>query len=367
MFEIVNEKTLSEYERFIETHPKGHFLQSSRWAKVKSAWKWVAIVVRNEGGAIKGAVSVLIRKVPALPYTLMYAGRGPVCDPHDRDTISALTDGMRALAKKHKAYAVKLDPDITSDNGEFIAIMEALGYKRHFGSKNFEGVQPNYVFRLNIAGKTEEELLSACHSKTRYNLRLAERKGVTVRLCGKEMLPDFSAIMDETGARDGFIVRGKDYFADILDSLGEGARLYMAFYEDKPVAGTLAIHFGNKVWYLYGASSNTYRNVMPNYMLQWDMIRWALETKCDIYDFRGVSGDISPENPLYGLYNFKKGFGGDFTEFCGEFEMVFNPSADFIINKVLASARNVRRKIVVGRNRKKLQNQPAAAADENAQ
>ena len=100
----------------------------------------------------------------------------------------------------------------------------------------------------------------------------------------------------------------------------------MAFYEDKPVAGTLAIHYGDKVWYLYGASANEYRNVMPNYLLQWEMIRWAIETGCTLYDFRGVSGDLSEDNPLYGLYRFKKGFNGDLCEFCGDLELRLRPA-----------------------------------------
>lgn len=352
MFEIINNETLPEFEAFIERHPKGHFLQTRAWGRVKSAWKWQAIAVRGDDGAICGAMSVLIRKMPVVPYTLMYSGRGPVCDSHDKKTLAALTEGLRHLAKVHKAYAVKLDPDIKSDDAEFIKIMDELGYTRHFGSKNFEGVQPNYVFRLDVKDKTEEEILAAFHSKTRYNLRLSARKGVTVELCGKEMLPDFSRIMDETGTRDGFIVRPMSYFASIMDELGENARLYMAFWEGKPIAGTLAIKYGNKVWYLYGASSNQYRNVMPNYQLQWEMIRWSLETKCDIYDFRGVSGDLTPENPLYGLYLFKKGFSGELTEFCGEFEMVFKPMVDFVFSKGLPWARNLRRNVIVGRKRK---------------
>ena len=124
MFEIINDKTLPEFEAFIEASPKGHFLQSSRWGKVKSAWKWQAVAVRDENGKIKGAMSVLIRKMPMVPYTLMYSGRGPVCDPHDEETIAALTEGLRSIAKANRAYAVKLDPDIKSDDSEFISTLD---------------------------------------------------------------------------------------------------------------------------------------------------------------------------------------------------------------------------------------------------
>ncbi len=351
MFEFITKENLSQYESFVATHPKGHFLQSHTWAAVKDSWLWQAIIVRDAEGTIKGAMSVLIRKIPATPYSLMYSARGPVCDVHDTQTLKELTEGAAALAKKHKAYALKLDPDVLSEDTAFVNIMKDLGFEHRPGDKNFDGVQPCYVFRLDIKGKTEDELLAAFHQKTRYNLRLSVRKNVTVKLCGKEMLSDFTSIMEETGARDGFITRPQGYFETMLDAFGENARLYMAFWEDKPIAGTLAIRYGNKVWYLYGASSNAHRNVMPNYQLQWEMIKWALESGCEIYDFRGVSGDLSPENPLYGLYLFKKGFSGDFCEFCGEFEMVYNRFADVAINKLLPVARSVRRKLLVKRKK----------------
>ena len=113
------------------------------------------------------------------------------------------------------------------------------------------------------------------------------------------------------------------------------------------MAGTLAIHYGNKVWYLYGASANQYRNVMPNYQLQWEMIRWALECGCDIYDFRGVSGDLSPENPLYGLYLFKKGFSGELCEFCGQLEMIYNRPIELLVERGMDAFRRLRRKLVL--------------------
>jgi superfamily II DNA or RNA helicase len=87
-----------------------------------------------------------------------------------------------------------------------------------------------------------------------------------------------------------------------------------------------AILYGDKVWYLYGASSNEHRNLMPNYLLQWNMMQWAIENNCRVYDFRGVSGDISEDNPHYGLYRFKKGFNGEFTEFIGEMSIVYRPA-----------------------------------------
>ena len=102
-------------------------------------------------------------------------------------------------------------------------------------------------------------------------------------------------------------------------------KLLMAFHEDKPISGIIDIIYGNKIWYLYGASSNEHRNLMPNYLLQWEMIKYAIENKKDIYDFRGVSGVVDETHPQYGLYRFKKGFSAEFTEFIGEIYLDFNP------------------------------------------
>lgn len=366
MFEIVTKETLPQFEAFVEHHPKGHFLQSHLWAPVKPDWTWEGLLSRSADGSVRGAMSVLIRKMPGVPYKLMYAARGPVCDLNDREALRDLTQGAAVLAKKHRAYALRIDPDVPSSDTDFIESMKALGYAHHPGDKDFNGIQPCYVFRLDVKSKTEEELLAAFHSKTRYNLRLSARKGVTVRRCGKELLPDFTRIMKQTGDRDGFITRPQSYFETMMDALGDKARLYMAFWEDEPIAGTLAVQYGNKVWYLYGASSNRHRNVMPNYQLQWEMIRWSSETGCDIYDFRGVSGDLSPDNPLYGLYLFKKGFGGDLVEFCGEFEMIYNKAADLFINKALGTARTLRRRVKQLKNRDQEQKHKAAVSARGA-
>ena len=354
MYEFITEKTLPEYEAFVQSHPKGNFAQSYLWGKQKPMWQWDAIAVRGADGAIRGSLAVMTRKVPGIGRTLMYGCRGPVCDLDDRETFSQLLDGAKVLAKKYKSYVIKIDPDVPSSNTAFSSMLQSFGFRAKEGGKNFEAIQPRYVFRLNVEGKTEEELLANFHQKWRYNIRLAERKGVTVRVCGKEMVPAFSDLMLTTGVRDGFVTRKPEYFAAMLDNLGEHARLYMAFDpNDTPIAGTLAIHYGDKVWYLYGASSNEHRNLMPNYLLQWRMIQWAVETNCRIYDFRGVSGDVSEDNPLYGLFRFKQGFGGDFTEFVGEMDLVLSPVIYWAVEHGTSVFKELRKQVYLIRNRGK--------------
>ena len=161
MFEIVTQETLPLFEAFIEGHPKGHFLQSKQWAPVKPDWTWEGILSRDEEGNVRGAMSVLIRKMPGVPYKLMYAARGPVCDLDDRDAMKDLTNGAAVLAKKNNAYALRIDPDVPSDQTGFIEVMKSLGYTHHPGDKDFNGIQPCYVFRLDVKDKTEEDLLAA--------------------------------------------------------------------------------------------------------------------------------------------------------------------------------------------------------------
>ena len=353
MTELIQESTLAEYEAFVQSHPKGHFAQSSLWAKQKPAWKWRAIVSRGADGRIRGSIAFLIRTMPYIHKTMLYACRGPVCDLDDRETFGELVAAARELAKEYKAYVIKIDPDVPVENEDFRRMLVDFGFRTRHGGKNFEAIQPKFVFRLWLNGRTEDELMASFHQKWRYNIRLAVKKGVEVRVCGKEMVPDFARIMLTTGVRDGFVTRPPEYFANMLDNLGEHARLYMAFHEGQPIAGTLAIHYGDKVWYLYGASSNEHRNLMPNYLLQWSMIQWAVETGCSVYDFRGVSGDISEDNPLYGLYKFKKGFGGDFTEFVGEYDLVLKRTAWLIAEKGSVLYKNLNAKLYLLKNRKK--------------
>lgn len=343
------EENLREYDEFIQSCEKCNFSQSKMWANLKDNWKNEIVVSRDENGKINGGMSILIRKVPLFKNTLMYAPRGPVCDIHDKKVLYELFDSTKELAKKYKAYVLKIDPDIKIDDEEFKSIVKEYGFKIQKPTKNFEGIQPRFVFRLDVENKTEDEIFAAFHNKTRYNVRVALKNNVTVTIGNRDDLKRFHEIMVETGARDEFVIRNLAYFEKMYDMMAptDNLRLYLAHFEGNIVAGTIAIKYGDKVWYLYGASSNSSRNVMPNYLLQWEMIKWAIEEKCRIYDFRGVSGDLSEDNPLYGLYRFKKGFSGEFTEFIGDIDLVYSPIMKFAIDKGERIYRNLRRKVML--------------------
>lgn len=315
-----------KYKEFLESHERCNFQQSLEWTRVKESWTHEVVISKDENGKIIGSIMVLIRKIPIFG-NYMYVSRGPICDIHDEKVLKDLTDGLKDLAKKYNAFTLRMEPDIKSSDEEFKEIMQKLGFRINDKGKNFsDGVQPRYVFRLDLKEKTEDQIFTEFHQKTRYNIRLATKKGVEIREGTKADLKDFHEIMKVTGKRDNFMIRPLSYFEKMYDELApQHLKVMMAYYEGKPISGIIDIIYGNKIWYLYGASSNEHRNLMPNYLLQWEMIKYAIEHKKDMYDFRGVTGIVDEKDPHYGLYRFKKGFNAEFTEFVGEVYINFKP------------------------------------------
>jgi lipid II:glycine glycyltransferase (peptidoglycan interpeptide bridge formation enzyme) len=327
---IIEAKDKASYNRFIAQHPKGHFLQLWEWGQVKNltGWKPIRLVLEKDG-QIRAAMLILKRTlpIPLVKRAIFYSPRGPVADQDNAEEHRLLFAAARQIARREGAIFVKIDPDIPAQNQNYAKMLSACGFQRQLSGLNFEGVQPNYVMRLDLTPEPAE-LLADMHPKWRYNIKLAGRKGVTVTQAEERTdLEVFYSILEETAQRDHFLIRGYSYFESIWDHMiANGyARIFLAHYQGEIVAGTLAFILGDKAWYLYGASSNRHRNVMPNYLLQWEMIRWAKAQGCTVYDFRGVSGDLDEENPLYGLYRFKKGFNGVLTEFVGEWDFVYRP------------------------------------------
>lgn len=322
-------ETTPEYEMFLAGHPRGTLFQSGIWGGVKRSWSWRAIIYRRDG-RIEGGMSILLRRIPGTPWKLAYAPRGLVCDAHDCQALQELTEGVRILGRREHVCLLKLDPDIPIDDELFRDTMSELGYRLLPESWEFDRIQPQHLARIDLRGKDRETVLKDMKQKTRYNIRLAERNGVEVRICGQEALKEFCALMNVTGVRDGFAVRPCCYFDGMLRALGDHARLYLAYYEGKPLAGAIAATFGNKTWYLYGASADEYRDKMANYLLQWNMIQWAIDRGCDWYDFRGVSGGQA-ENKTKGLLRFKSGFGAQIYSLVGEYELLLLPVASVIV------------------------------------
>jgi lipid II:glycine glycyltransferase (peptidoglycan interpeptide bridge formation enzyme) len=181
---------------------------------------------------------------------------------------------------------------------------------------------------------SEEDRLARMKQKTRYNIRLAEKKEIVVRESGD--VDAFYALMQLTGQRDGFGVHSKEYFQDAYNLFaprGMGV-LLVAEYAGRPLAGLMAFARGSRAWYFYGASNDEERNRMPTYLLQWEAMRWAKARGCSEYDLWGVpdageaeleAGFSERSDGLWGVYRFKRGFGGALMRSAGAWEKAYLP------------------------------------------
>jgi lipid II:glycine glycyltransferase (peptidoglycan interpeptide bridge formation enzyme) len=176
--------------------------------------------------------------------------------------------------------------------------------------------------------RPEEELLAAMKSKWRYNIRLAQRKGVRVEEGNEGNLELFYELYRETSERDGFLIRAFPYYRDVWSTMlrANYAQIFFARVGQETVAGLILFVFGARAWYFYGASRNAHRELMPNHLLQWEAIRWAKQRVCREYDFWGAPDRLDESDPMYGVYNFKMGFGGQFVERIPAHDFVVNPA-----------------------------------------
>jgi lipid II:glycine glycyltransferase (peptidoglycan interpeptide bridge formation enzyme) len=252
--------------------------------------------------------------------------------------VSTLFDGLDALCRAHHAFALKLEPDIEETQDAGCKMQDILVTR--LSSLVTQSVQPCRTILLDLT-KTEDEILAVMHQKTRYNIRLAARKGVVVRQGTADDLAAFYRLTQVTGARDGFGVHSADYYRAAFELfVPHGwARLFVAEVHETsidptPVAAIMVFAFGNKAWYMYGASGDEHRERMPNHALQWEAIRWAKSKGCVTYDLWGVPDEdeatleaqyLERNEGLWGVYRFKRGFGGRLVRYIGAFDRVYSP------------------------------------------
>ena len=311
--------TKAEWGAFIADHPDAHLLQSPAWGDLKHDYGWTPEYLhQGDLGAM-----VLFRHLP-LGYSVAYIPRGPVGEG-DWPALWAAVDD---LCRKHNAIFLRVEPEIWEPIPEDFISQHLPGF-----SPSPQTVQPPRTVLVDISG-SEEDLLAAMKSKTRYNIRLAERKGVIVQ--PSEDIAAFHNLMETTGERDAFGIHSLDYYQAAYDHFAPlgACTLLMASYAGQPLAGLMAFAQGNTAWYLYGASNNLERNRMPTYLLQWEALRWAKAQGCRIYDLWGVpdhpesvlEADFADRSDgLWGVYRFKRGFGGEVCRTIGTWDKVYKP------------------------------------------
>ena len=173
----------------------------------------------------------------------------------------------------------------------------------------------------------EGTLLAAMSQSTRRKVRIAEREGVTVRAGTVDDLPLLYDLYRVTGERDGFLIRPAAYYQHEWRYLMEAglAQPLIAEHEGQAVAHVILFHFSQKCWYFYGASSNEHRDKMPNYLLQWEAMRWAKSHGYTIYDMWGAPDEFHEQDGMWGVYQFKRGFRGTVVRHIGAWDYAPNP------------------------------------------
>lgn len=313
------EVSLAGWTSFLENHPDAHLLQTGEWGELKSAFGWDPVrFVLNDG---LGA-QILFRRLP-LGLTLGYLPKPVFSDRFPVDGHHFWAE-MDAVCKKRRAVFLKIEPDAWET--EFVTSLSSFIPAKH-------NIQPPRTIVVDVRG-TEEELLARMKQKTRYNIRLARKKGVTVRTW--DDLPAFHRMMLVTGGRDGFGVHNLEYYRrayELFHPTGM-AELMVAEYEGSPLAALMVFARGGRAWYVYGASNDAERNRMPTYLLQWEAMRWARSRGAEEYDLWGVPDEeedtleanfTDRSDDLWGVYRFKRGFGGELKRAARAFDRVYNP------------------------------------------
>jgi peptidoglycan pentaglycine glycine transferase (the first glycine) len=327
---MIIQPTSTQWDAFVAYQPHGHILQTWTWGVLKSQFGWTAdrVAVTRDDRIVAGAL-VLFRPLPLRLGTLAYIPKGPLLDFDDDDTTSEVLRGLDRLLKRRRAILLKIEPDRVDDPA-YVDQLVQLGFR-----PSPQTIQPPRTIVIDIA-RSDDEILAAMHQKTRYNIRLAAKKDVIVREAQAGDLPAFNTLMQTTGARDGFFVHAAEYYEAVyrLFVPTGKAKLFVATYQAQVIAGIFVFAQGDRAWYFYGASGEAERQRMPNHALQWAGMQWAKSLGCKEYDLWGVPDEdeatleahyLERHDDLWGVYRFKRGFGGRLTRFAGAYDRVYDP------------------------------------------
>jgi lipid II:glycine glycyltransferase (peptidoglycan interpeptide bridge formation enzyme) len=331
------------------------FLQTPAWGDVKRDWRAKSLGW-FDGDKLVGCGLVLYRQAPRIRRYLAYLPEGPAIDWDDAASgIGRWLDPLVAHVKQQGAFGLRLGPPVeirrwsaatvkaalandqvarltdseptaTSTVGTSIAAqLRDLGWRQQTSDTGFTVGQPQFVFQVPLADRTEDELLKGFNQLWRRNIKRADREGVTVELGSVDDLTAFHELYLETAHRDGFTPRPLPYFRGMWDAMNAEApdriRLYLARHEGDLVAATTMVRVGAHAWYSYGASSTAKREVRGSNAVQWRMMRDALRDGCAVYDMRGITNTLDENDPHVGLIRFKLGTGGDAVEYLGEWDL----------------------------------------------
>ncbi|MFC2053639.1 lipid II:glycine glycyltransferase FemX [Chloroflexota bacterium] len=336
----MSEVTQLAWDKFLNDSPEAHLLQLRSWGELKSSYGWEVshIISRSSSNhelAPAGA-QILFRSLP-LGYTLAYLPKGPVIpktQPEHWPEWRKLWAEVDTVCKKRRSVFLHVEPDLWVADNSTAEDKQLQWMEPPDGFNNgMFSVQPVRTLLVDISG-SEEQILGRMKQKTRYNIRLAGKKELSVYPSND--LESFYQLMVETSGRDEFGIHSLEYYKRAYDLFHPAGKceVILAEFKREPIAGLMIFASGKRAWYFYGASSNKHRERMPNYLLQWEAIRWARSRGCAVYDLWGVPDEDEKalemdfnkrSDGLWGVYRFKRGFGGQMIRSFGPWDRIYIP------------------------------------------
>lgn len=369
---VVGPLPLQDYLGFVADRPMS-YLQSPSWGTVRCDWESERLGWRDEDGTLVGAGLVLYRRLPLGAGSLAFLSEGPVLDWADHDgheVLAPLVDHVRHRG----AVSVRVGPDLVLRTWRASTVKSAVGAGRTLDDVPVDSTNPvaerlgkelaaagwvlvdgsgrsfgstRHAFRVELGGRTPEDLLAGMNQQWRRSIRTAEKAGVEVRLGGYEDLADFHRVYVDTALRDGFPPQPLEYFQRFWSALSPEApdrvRLYLGRYSGEVLAGMLVVTSGGVAGYAYGGSASHSRKVSPSHAVHWQILQDLVAEGVDVYDMRGVDDTIDPDERKFGILRFKLGTGGDVVENLGDWELPLRP----LLHRGVVAALSLRNRLQV--------------------
>lgn len=345
------------WNSLISRLPNPHFLQTYEWGQVKAKYGWSRLyAVWDADGSWKvesdpnllstfhlpvAAALILKRQILrngfAARLSILYSSKGPLLDWTNESLRTRVLNDLQAFAKKQGAIFLKMDPDVVlgtgvpasedevvDNNGQLV--MNEL--KRRGWGYASDQIQFKNTVLIDL-NPTEEEMLARMKQKTRYNIRLAEKKSVAMRVGTRSDLPMLYKMYAETSVRDGFVIRDDGYYKTVwtlfMNSSGPTCEPLIAEVDGEPVAAIFVFYFAGRAYYVYGMSRNVHREKMPTYLLQWEAMKRAKAKGCTVYDLWGAPEVFDESDSMWGVYRFKEGLGGQVARTLGAWDFAPSP------------------------------------------
>ncbi|MBI4759637.1 MAG: lipid II:glycine glycyltransferase FemX [Chloroflexota bacterium] len=356
----------SNWNSIISKLPNPHFLQTYEWGQVKAKYGWQPLyavwdekklsVISNQftdnwslntDHCVAAALILkrqVIRSGFAARLSVLYSPKGPLLDWTNEPLRKRVLNDLQSFAKKQGAIFLKIDPDVrlgtgVPGSGEEAQDSTGQALVAELKRRGWEYSSDQIQFRNTVLidlNPSEEELLARMKQKTRYNIRIAEKKGVSLRVGKLEDLPMLYKMYAETSVRDGFVIRDEGYYKTVWELFMANqapittyqfphAEPLIAEVNHEPVAAIFVFYFAGRAYYVYGMSREAHREKMPNYLLQWEAIKRAKAKGCSVYDLWGAPEVFDESDSMWGVYRFKEGLGGRVVRTLGAWDFAPSP------------------------------------------